>query len=284
MAEAGGVLVIGADGMIGARVATRLEAAGVRVVRTSRRGTSGAVPLDLAALPGDWSPPAGIGAAVLCAAVTSTEACRSRPAESRRVNVEAPLEIGRRVAAAGGRIVFLSTNLVFDGSVPFVKAGAERCPRSAYGRMKAEAEERLLALGGAATVVRLTKVVGRTLPVIDAWRSALVRGEEVRPFSDLPMAPVPLDLAAGVIAAAAREPLGPILQVSARADVTYADVARRLAARWGFPADLVRPWTVAESAAGLEYVPLHTTLDGSPVRDRLGLEPPDPWAAIDEVA
>jgi hypothetical protein len=46
----------------------------------------------------------------------------------------------------------------------------------------------------------------------------------------------------------------------------------------------VRPWTVAESAAGLEHVPLHTTLDGSAVRDRLGLEPPDPWAAIDEVA
>jgi dTDP-4-dehydrorhamnose reductase len=150
--------------------------------------------------------------------------------------------------------------------------------------MKAEAEERLLALGGAATVVRLTKVVGRTLPVIDAWRSALVRGEAVRPFSDLPMAPVPLDLAVRVIAAAAREPLGPILQVSARADVTYADVARVLAARWGFPADLVRPWTVAEAAAGLEHAPLHTTLDASAVRDRLSLEPPDPWAAIDEVA
>ena len=26
------------------------------------------------------------------------------------------------------------------------------------------------------------------------------------------------------------------------------------------------------------------TLDGAAVRDRLGLEPPDPWAAIDEVA
>ena len=72
--------------------------------------------------------------------------------------------------------------------------------------------------------------------------------------------------------------------MSARADVTYADVARRLAARWGFTADLVRPWTVAESGAGLEHVPLHTTLDGSAVRDRLGREPPDPWAAVDEVA
>jgi dTDP-4-dehydrorhamnose reductase len=200
------------------------------------------------------------------------------------VNVDAPLQLGRRLAAAGGRIVFLSTNMVFDGSVPFVNAGAGRCPRTAYGRMKADAEEGLLECGSAATVVRLTKVVGHTLPVIEAWRSALARGEEVRPFSDLPMAPVSLELAAAVIAAAAREPLGAILQVSARADVTYADVARRLAARWGFPADLVRPSTVAESAAGLEHVPLHTTLDGSAVRDRLGLEPPDPWAAIDEVA
>jgi hypothetical protein len=42
--------------------------------------------------------------------------------------------------------------------------------------------------------------------------------------------------------------------------------------------------TVAESGVRLEHVPRHTTLDASDVRDRLGLEPPDPWAAIDEVA
>lgn len=283
MAEAGGVLVIGADGTIGSAVATRLEAAGVPVVRTSRRGMAGTLPLDLAAMPGGWTPPADLAAAVICAAVTSTEVCRTRPDETRQVNVEAPVDIGRRLAASGGRVVFLSTNMVFDGSVPFVPADAERCPRTAYGRMKAEAEAGLLAIGDAATVVRLTKVVGCTLPVIEGWRSALARGEVVRPFSDLPIAPVSLDLATAVIAAAARAPLGPILQVSARADVTYADVASRLAARWGFSAALVQPWTVAESGVRLEHVPLHTTLDGSAVRDRLVLEPPDPWAAIDEV-
>lgn len=284
MAVAGGVLVIGADGTIGSAVATRLEAAGTRVVRTSRRGTAGSLPLDLAAMPNSWRPPEGISAAVICAAVTSTEVCRTRPDEGRRVNVDAPVEIGRRIAAAGGRVVFLSTNMVFDGSVPFVPADAARCPRTAYGRMKADAEAGLVAVGDAATIVRLTKVVGQTLPVIEGWRSALARGEAVRPFSDLPIAPVSLDRAAAVIAAAAREPLGPILQVSARADVTYADVARRLAGRWGFAADLVRPWTVAESGVGLEHVPLHTTLDDAGVRDRLGLDSPDPWAAIDEVA
>lgn len=284
MAEAGGVLVIGADGTIGSAVATRLEAAGTRVVRTSRRGTAGSLPLDLAAVPDSWRPPEGIAAAVICAAVTSTEVCRTRPDEARRVNVEAPVDLGRRIAAAGGRIVFLSTNMVFDGSVPFVPADAARCPRTAYGRMKAEAEAGLVAIGDAATVVRLTKVVGGTLPVFERWRASLGSGQPVRPLSDLVIAPVSLAYATAVIVAAARESLGPILQVSARADVSYADVARRLAARWGHSADLVQPVTAAASGIRLEHVPHHTTLDASFVRDRLGAVPPDPWAVIDEVA
>jgi len=283
MADDSRVLVIGADGAIGTAVAARLEAAGAAVARTSRRGTSADIPLDLAALPATWSPPPGISAAVLCAAVTSTEACRDRPDEARRVNVEGTLELGRRLADAGVRIVFLSTNLVFDGSTAFTPATAARCPRTAYGRMKAEAEERLLALGGT-TVIRLTKVIGRTLPVIERWRDSLARDEPIRPLADLVLAPVSLDLATTVIAAAAREPVGPILQVSARADVSYADVATRLAARWGASPDLVLPTSAAELGLAIEHLPLHTTLDASAVRDRLGIEPPDPWAAIDEVA
>jgi len=284
MAAEGTVLVVGADGMIGTAVGARLEAAGRTVIRTSRRDIPGTIPLDLAADPASWRLPGGVAVAVLCAAVTSTEACRSRPDEARRVNVEGPVELGRRIASGGGRCVFLSTNMVFDGAVPVTPASAPRCPQTAYGRMKAEAEERLLALGAAATVVRLTKVVGRTLPVIETWRATLGRGDAVRPFADLPMAPVTLDLAATVIAAAVRMPLGPVLQVSARADLSYAEVATRIAARWGFAPALVRPVTVAGSGLVLEHVPAHTTLDASAVRDRLSLEPPDPWAAIDEVA
>lgn len=284
MAAGGTVLVVGADGEIGTAVARQLEASGTPVARTSRRGTADSLPLDLAAAASSWSLPSGVSAAVLCAAVSSTETCSHDPVEARRVNVEATLELARRLTVAGSRLVFLSTNLVFDGSVPFVPADAPRCPRTAYGRMKAEVETELFALDAATTVVRLTKVVGRPLPVFTRWREALARGEPVHPFSDMVMAPVTLAVAASVIAAAAREPLGDILQVSARADVSYAEVARRLAARWGFSADLVKPMVTAGAGLRLEHVPSHTTLDPSAVRDRLGLEPPDPWAAVEEVA
>lgn len=284
MACEGGVFVVGADGMIGAAVASRLEVAGSPVVRTSRRGTPDSIPLDLAALPARWIPPSGISAAVLCAAVTSTEACRDHYDECRRVNVDATCEVASRLADAGARIVFLSTNQVFDGSMPFTPAISPRCPRTAYGRLKAEAEERLLAIGSGTTIVRLTKVIGRTLPVIERWRESLGRGESIRPLKDLVFAPVSLAIATMVIATAAREQLGPILQVSARADVSYADVAARLARRWGAAPGLVRPATAADVGLALEHVPPYTTLDASIVRDRLGIDPPDPWAAIGEVA
>ena len=99
----GGVLVVGADGLLGSAVASRLEAEGCPVIRTSRRGAPGTIPLDLAALAEAWSPPAGIAAAVICAAVTATEECRARPNECRRVNVEATCELGRRLADARRR-------------------------------------------------------------------------------------------------------------------------------------------------------------------------------------
>jgi dTDP-4-dehydrorhamnose reductase len=200
------------------------------------------------------------------------------------VNVDATCELGRRLADAGVRIVFLSTNLVFDGSSPHTAATSTRCPQTAYGCMKAEAEERLLALDTVTTVVRLTKVIGKALPVMDCWRDSISRGQRIQPFSDLVIAPVSLELASAVVAAAAHEPIGRILQVSASADLSYADVAARLVARWGASPQLVQPTSVAELGGLLEHVPRHTTLDASDVQDRLGIAPPDPWAAIDEVA
>lgn len=261
-----------------------MEAAGKSVIRTSRRDAPGYITLDLAALPAMWTPPPGVSAAVICAAITSTDKCRALPDECRRVNVEATCELGRRLTAAGVRTVFVSTNMVFDGATPFTPAAASRSPKTAYGRMKAEAEERLLALGSGTTVLRLTKVIGRTLPVFDRWRESFGRGEPIRPLIDLRIAPVSLDLATTVIAAAAHEHLGSILQVSANADISYADIANRLAARWGAPAELVRPATADALGLAIEHLPHHTTLDASLARDSLGIAPPDPWAAIDGVA
>ena len=275
------VLVVGVEGLLGSAIAGRLAECGRPVVGTSRRPVAGLLPLDLAAAPSTWRLPEGLDAAVLCAAVTSTADCRARAAQARLVNVDATVELASRLVATGARVVFLSSNQVFDGTVAHVPAAAPRSPRTAYGRMKAEAEVAILGLGERATVVRLTKVLHRDMPLLAGWRAALEDGRPVEPFADLPFAPLTPGFAAAAVVATVDRQVGGIVQVSATHDVTYADVAYRMAGAAGQPRSLVRPIGVTTGGGPIEHVPLHTTLDTSALRECTGLEAPDPWAAVD---
>lgn len=275
------VLVVGADGVVGGAVSACLAARGTPVLGTSRRGTAGFVPLDLAGAPSTWQLPRRVGVAVLCASVTSTAECREHESRARLVNVDATVELAARLAAAGATVVFPSSNQVFDGSIPFTPADATRCPRTAYGRMKAEAEAAILGLGAPALVVRMTKIVHRDLPVFARWRESLERGQCVNPFNDLPLAPVAPGFAATAIVSAIARGMRGVLQVSSKADLTYADVALRFVCGAGWRQGSVRPVSVAESGEMIEHLPLHTTLDTTSLREHLGLTPPEPWVAVD---
>ena len=276
------VLVVGAQGVLGAAVAASLGRQGVVVMPTSRRRSPGFLQLDLSSSPGSWPIPDGLTAAVICAAVTSTTECAQRPAESRLVNVEATADLARRLLGKGSSVVFVSSNQVFDGTTAFVRADAPVGPRTAYGRMKAEAERALFALNGIVTVVRLSKIVHERLPLLVEWKKRLVVGEPVRPFSDLPVSPLSVNVSADAISAAAVVGHAGTFQLSARADVSYADIALRLAAAVRRPPGLIHPVTVAESGSVVEHVPLHATLDTTRARELLGFTAPDPWQAIDE--
>lgn len=275
------VLVVGAEGVVGAAVRAWLTADGVSVLGTSRRGTPGLWPLDLEAAPTTWRLPDAVSAAVLCAAMTSTAECRRRPDRARMINVDATVELAARLGAAGAKIVFLSSNQVFDGTVAATCADNTPCPGTAYGRMKAETEAAIRGLKAATLVVRLTKIIHRDMPLLAGWRDALQRGQPIHPFIDLPLAPITAAFAARVIAAALSYGLTGIVQVSAAADVTYADMAVRMARAVGRPASLVHPVSAAQTAGAIEHVPLHTTLDTTTLQHRLGIAPPDPWLAVD---
>lgn len=277
MKPIGRILVVGGDGLIGHAVAGRLRRDGHDVVATSRRSVPALPSLDLARDASSWPIPHGIGLAYICAAITSIEACTIRRDEAWAVNVEGTTAIAQRLVEAGSRVVFLSSNMVFDGSTPFTPAGAETCPRTDYGRMKVEAERRLLALGDAVWVVRLTKVFGPNPPLVSRWRRSLTAGEPVHPFADMVLAPLSAAFAADVLARLAGSGGHGILQVSATADIGYVEVATRLAQLVGAPRELVQP--LGSGTVG--GAPLHTTLDAARLREQFGLHAPSPWDAIE---
>jgi dTDP-4-dehydrorhamnose reductase len=281
MGESRGVVIVGADGLIGRSLAQRLEAVNCRVVATSRRSDGGEF-LDLAQGVENWTVPKGISLAYLCAAETSMVRCERFPAQTFKVNVSSTVLLARKLVDVGVKVVFLSSNRVFDGTTPFVKAEACHAPCTEYGRQKAEAEIRLLEMGPNAAIVRLTKVFGAGSGLIATWRQALGRREAITPFSDMVMAPVPLQAVVDAIAAIGLSGGGGIYQVSADRDISYEQAALRVAQRIGADPSLIRPIASRDSTVAIEHLPAHTTLDGTRLRDELRIGAPDAWRSIDE--
>ncbi|MAW61215.1 MAG: hypothetical protein CMJ94_10320 [Planctomycetes bacterium] len=93
------------------------------------------------------------------AAVSRIDACERQPELAHRMHVQVVEEF---LAACPGRVIFLSTDQVFDGQAKELAEDAEPAPIHAYGRSKAEGERACLAGGG--VVVRLPLLLGPAVP------------------------------------------------------------------------------------------------------------------------
>lgn len=78
------------------------------------------------------------------AAYTAVDKAESDEATARAINVDAVATMVAAMADTGGKVVHVSTDYVFDGtaSTPYAPE-ARRNPQSAYGRTKAEGEDKL---------------------------------------------------------------------------------------------------------------------------------------------
>lgn len=241
-----------------------------------------AVFLDLAQPPETWPLLPTCRAAVFCAAITSLEKCRQEPAATRLVNVTRSLLLAQRLAEAGAFLVFISSNLVFDGAKPWRGAAEAPCPVTEYGRQKAEAEAGLRQWGSQAAIVRLTKVFHPDLPVVRQWTAALEQGQVIKPFSDLLCSPITLLATVRAIVQVAESRQGGIWQLSGARDISYAKIARYVAAHRGFHQDRIQPVS-ARSTSQIDYLPTYTTLDATRAQNELGFLVLEHESVLDEV-
>jgi dTDP-4-dehydrorhamnose reductase len=273
----GAILIVGRDSLIGRSLLLRLREAGQTVIGTTRRPESSSPPdmmLDLAGDPASWQCPESVNVAVLCAGVTKIAGCRANPEDSARINVDALVALAERLASRGTFVVYLSTNHVFDGTRPFVRADDPISPATEYGRQKAEAEGRIRALDRLAAIVRFTKVLGSGDPLFSQWSVALKNSQVIHPFSDMFMAPVPVACAVTVLCLVALTRQPGIWQVSGDRDISYAEAARLGAASLRVSDALVQPIPMAQAISGAGQPPRNTTLDIERIRTELGIEPP----------
>jgi dTDP-4-dehydrorhamnose reductase len=150
------------------------------------------------------------------AALARVADCCRNPELAMRVNGEATAFLAGLCTEAGGRLVLVSTDLVFSGHGAPYKEDDSPDPVSVYGRSKRAAEEAALAIPRSA-VVRVSLLYGPALhgrpSFFDEQTHALRAGRAITLFRDEWRTPLDLVTAARALLEVARSEFSGILHV-----------------------------------------------------------------------
>lgn len=97
---------------------------------------------------------------VHCGALTHVDYCEQHPDESFTQTVQSTLNLVRVANDVNARLVYLSTDYVFDGAQGPYSEADDVHPLSVYGRHKLEAEEAVLTQNRQPLVLRVTNIYG----------------------------------------------------------------------------------------------------------------------------
>jgi dTDP-4-dehydrorhamnose reductase len=154
------VLVTGAGGMLGRDVVRAARERGHEVVGLAHDELDVTDAEAVAAAIAGTHP----DTVVNCAAWTDVDGAESDPDGARAVNADGAGNLARAAAAAGARLVHVSTDYVFDGerppsADPYVESDPTG-PCSVYGATKLEGEQAVAAAGGSHAIVRSSWLFG----------------------------------------------------------------------------------------------------------------------------
>jgi dTDP-4-dehydrorhamnose reductase len=182
-----------------------------------------------------------------CAGLTRTPECEVQPALARKLNVEVTAHLAE--LTAGSKLVFMSTDRVFDGrSGPYVESAPVN-PTDVYGRTKAEAEELVLRHPG--HMVIRTSLNGGTSPTGDRgfneqMRRAWAEGKELSLFVDEFRNPVHAGITARAVCELALAGCAGIYHVAGSERLSRWEIGVLLAKRWPQLNPRTRPASLAE--------------------------------------
>ena len=244
------VVLTGSSGQLGAYVMERLAAEGhdVSAWSGSERGDrSGCAlqPVDLRDARATEQSLARHDPDVIIhlAAVSSIEGARLDPARAWAINIEATERLANWCERRDRRLLYTSTDLVFDGSRSWSREGDPAEPTVAYGRTKLEAEAGVLGVPRG-LVARLSLLYGLSrsgrASFFDQMAAALRRGEPQTFFEDEFRTPLHFMTAAEALIRLAESDVAGVVHVGGRERLSRFEMARRAAIALGYDSSLVR--------------------------------------------
>ncbi len=172
--------------------------------------------------------------------------CETHPEETRKVNVLGTLNVARAARDAGARMVFYSSDYVFDGVKGAYSEEDRPNPLNEYGRQKAETEAGVLACDPRNLVIRTSGAYGwqwEPKNFVLQVRAKLTAGQKLSLAGDLLYNPTYAENLADVTVDLVEAGAAGIFHVVGAEPITRYDFAVLAAKTWGL------------DPAGLESVP-----------------------------
>jgi len=195
-----------------------------------------------------WQPTHVIHSWAMC----DLDLCEVFPDMARKVNVLGTARLLESLAALPSlkKVIFISTDHVFDGERGGYTEEDQPSPKHVFGRTRREAELLVLESGLPALVIRPGLVIGRSFQGNKGPRDFLLRrirsGKQTHYFTDEWRSPIrTADLGAQVVELALSEQQG-IVHVAGQNAMNRYELARALAAEAGLSTDQILPRLRAE--------------------------------------
>ena len=185
---------------------------------------------------------------VHAAALASHEACESDPALAQLVNVESTSHLARVCADVGAKLVYLSTDAVFDGSRGNYTELDATNPFSVYGETKLLGELAALAIHDDVLITR-TNFFGwsptGTRSILEFFVNALRSGQQVSGYTDFVVSSIYVqDLLTAIYALVGSDRRGVVHLGASNARSKY-DFGVQVASQFALDAELIYPVTAA---------------------------------------
>lgn len=246
------------------------------IITTSRRINKhqNSIHLDLLSVDDFLINPPLVDVVIIFAAMTKFIHCRTNINESIIVNTIAPLKISKSYIKSNTKILFLSTNAVFDQKYPLVESLKSQNGKTKYGQTKINAEKELLNLGNKITIIRFSKVFQRDNNIFCEWKKMLVENKQIFCFNNQFISPIDSEIACEVLYKLMRFSKGGIYQFSAYNDLSYYDLCLILAQNHSLETKKVRPISAFSNGLSKNEVFKYTSLDSKRVNEELNISAP----------
>ncbi|MBN1779552.1 SDR family oxidoreductase [bacterium] len=184
-------------------------------------------------------------AVIHAAAWTDVDGCEKEPDRAHRINAGASAVIASKAAETGARLIYVSSDMVFDGTRGNYSESDAAIPVNVYGKTKLAGEHAVMDLVPDALIARSALIYGHspghgnsfTLRMLENFRS----GKPMSLFTDQIRSPVWVTDLAGALLELADNKLAGILHLGSPLHMDRYTFGCLLAEAAGFSTDLCRP-------------------------------------------